>query len=180
MLTWWQNTITEAMSKVLPTADSARTWTSALGNVYNQPAANRTDDATPAKPATTTAATDGAKVKDTSLNTELQRLAEESFFRHLKYGGDYTDKKPITGQPGNFHIASGRKETASTPNKPTPVLPKADGGIGGLGLAGPGAKNAKDKKEGKTEKSPRPGSAPKPRRKKSKAGTGTTPTPTSA
>lgn len=167
------------MSKVLPTADSARTWTPALGNVYNQPAPNRTDDASPTKPTDTTTA-EGAKVKDTSLNTELQRLAEESFFRHLKYGGDYTDEKPITGQPGNFHIASGRKDKAATSNKPTPVLPKADGGIGGLGLAGPGAKNGKEKKEGKTEKSPRPGNAPKPKRKKSKTGTGTTPTPTSA
>lgn len=164
------------MSKVLPAADSARTWTPALGNVYNQPTTNRTDEAE--KPATTTAATDGHKVKDTSLNAELQRLAEESFIRHLKYGGDYTDEKPITGQPGNFHIASGRKDKAAASNKPTPVLPKTDGGIGGLGLTGPGAKNGKDKKEGKTEKSPRPGNAPKPKRKKSKAGT--TPTPTSA
>ena len=168
------------MSKVLPTADSARTWTPALGNIYNQPTANRTDDATPEKPTTMTAAIDGAKVKDTSLNTELQRLAEESFFRHLKYGGDYTDEKPITGQPGNFHIASGRKERAAASNKPTPVLPKVDGGIGGLGLTGPAGKNGKDKKEGKTEKSPRSGNVPKLKRKKSKAGTGTTPTPTSA
>lgn len=166
------------MSKVLPTADSARTWTPALGNVYHQPTANRTDDSTLEKPATTEAAGAAAKVKDTSLNTELQRLAEESFFRHLKYGGDYTDEKPITGQPGNFHVASGRKEKTPASSKPTPpALPKTDGGIGGLGLPGAG-KNGKEKKEGKPEKSPRPGNAPKPKRRKSKAGA--TPTPTSA
>lgn len=182
------------MSKVLPTADSARTWTPSLGNVYQSPAS---DDATPPaagkSPTTTTTTTTtkagpGAKIKDTSLEAELQRLAEESFFRHLKYGGDYIDEKPITGQPGNFHVASGRKEKAGAANKPPalPTLPKTDGGIGGLGLAtattaaaaAVGGKGGKEEKKGKTEKSPRPGNAPKPKRKKSKAGT--TPTPTSA
>lgn len=169
------------MSKILPTADSARTWTPALGNVYNQPAAARTDEIAPEKPTATTAGGGGAKVKDTSLDTELQALAEESFFRHLKHGGDYTDDKPITGQPGNFHVASGRKEIPAASNKPTPPMAplKTDGGIGGLGLA-PGAagKNGKEKKDGKAEKSPRPGNAPKLKRKKSKVGA--TPTPTSA
>ncbi|MBE3043095.1 hypothetical protein IMZ48_11095, partial [Candidatus Bathyarchaeota archaeon] len=144
--------------------------------VYNQPTASRTEE-TPEKP-TETSTGGGTKVKDTSLNTELQRLAEESFFRHLKYGGDYTDDKPITGQPGNFHVASGRKEKPAASNKPTPpVLPKTDSGIGGLGLPGAG-KIGEEKKEGKPGKSPRAGNAPKPKRKKSK--TGATPTPTSA
>ncbi|SPN97124.1 related to RNA polymerase II transcriptional regulation mediator MED6 [Cephalotrichum gorgonifer] len=180
------NTITEAMSKVLPAADSARTWTPSLGNVYRQsPTINRPDDNTPETTAKTT-----TKSKDTSLDAELQRLAEESFFRHLKHGSDYIDEKPITGQPGNFHIASsGRKEkasftsNASSTTKPL-ALPKTEGGIGGLGLTAtqPGGaasgKNGKDKKEGKTEKSPRPGNAPKLKRKKSKAGATPTPTPT--
>lgn len=171
------------MSKVLPTADSSRTWTPALGPVYRQPPATRPDSPAPEKPTTTTAAAGTAKPKDTSLDAELQRLAEESFFRHLKHGGDYIDEKPITGQPGNFHVASGRKEKTATPasGKPTPtppVLPKVDGGIGGLGMGGVTGKSGKEKKEGKTEKSPRPGNAAKPKRRKSKHGS--TPTPTSA
>ncbi|CAI4216848.1 unnamed protein product [Parascedosporium putredinis] len=158
------NTITDAMSKILPAADSVRTWTPSLGHVYRQPSAtNKLEDiSTEKSPA---AKEEGSKTKDTSLETELQRLAEESFFRHLKYGGDYIDERPITGQPGNFHVAStGRIEK---PVKP-PTLPNKVEGIGGLGLPSPTVgKLAKEgKKDGKPEKSPRPPNMPKLKRRK--------------
>ncbi len=157
------------MSKVLPTADSARTWTPSLGSVYRpspttatQPQGAPTEKTAPAKG-------EAPKVKNNTLETELERLAEDSFIRHLKYGGDYIDEKPITGQPGNFHVAStGRKEKPAKP----PTLPTKTDGISGLGLQGPAtAKNGKEGK--KAEKSPRPPNAPKPRRRKTKTGSAT-------
>lgn len=149
--------------------DSARTWTPSQGDVYRQPSnANKAED-TPVEKSLPANEEEGAKTKNSSLEVELQQLAEDSFFRHLKYGADYIDEKPITGQPGNFHVAStGRMEK---PVKP-PILPVKTEGIGNLGLSGPAAgKNVKDvKKDGKPEKSPRQPNAPKLKRRKSKPG----------
>ncbi|CAK7271982.1 Mediator of RNA polymerase II transcription subunit 6 [Sporothrix epigloea] len=33
------------------------------------------------------------------------RVAEESYAIHIKYGGEYMDEQPISGRPGDFHIA---------------------------------------------------------------------------
>lgn len=95
----------------------------------------------------------------------LQRLAEDSFMIHMKYGGEYIDENPITGRPGEFHLSSsGRKAV------PPPQLAK-DAGIGPV--SGPTI-NTKvdDKKDGK-EKTPKSATMPKPKRRKSKMGTGT-------
>jgi len=154
------------MSKVLPTADSARTWTPSLGSVYRPSPTPTTQPQGGAVEKTAPAKGEAPKVKNNTLETELERLAEDSFIRHLKYGGDYIDEKPITGQPGNFHVAStGRKEKPAK----LPSLPTKTDGISGLGLQGPAiAKNGKEGK--KAEKSPRPPNAPKPRRRKTKTG----------
>lgn len=113
------------------------------------------------------------------------RLAEESLAIHLRYGGEYMDENPITGQPGSFHLSStGRKDKLAAPPPPPPggASIRRDGAAAPLSLkdAPPlPALNTKVAAEnplarnGKETKSPRTGSAPKPRRRKSKGGTTT-------
>lgn len=100
----------------------------------------------------------------------LDRLAEESFMIHMRYGGEYVDENPITGRPGEFHLSStGRKVV------PPPQLAK-QGGIGPIN--GPTI-NTKldDKKDGKSEKTPKSATMPKPKRRKSRMGTTAPATP---
>ena len=105
------------------------------------------------------------------------RLAEESLAIYLKYGEEYMDENPITGQPGSFHLSStGRKDKLSVPLgakgaplslKDTPLPPINTKVAAENPLARPG----------KETKSPRSG-APKPKRRKSKGGTNTPTTST--
>lgn len=92
----------------------------------------------------------------------LERLAEESFMIHMKYGGEYIDENPITGRPGEFHLTT-------TGRKP-PQIAKTDGPIRSINA--PTTINTKidDKKESKEskERTPKSTTAPKPKRKKSK------------
>lgn len=92
----------------------------------------------------------------------LERLAEESFMIHMKYGGEYIDENPITGRPGEFHLTT-------TGRKP-PQIAKTDGPIRSINA--PTTINTKidDKKESKEskERTPKSATAPKPKRKKSK------------
>lgn len=88
----------------------------------------------------------------------LERLAEESFMIHMKYGGEYIDENPITGRPGEFHLTT-------TGRKP-PQIAKTDGPIRSINTPTINTK-VDDKKESK-ERTPKSATAPKPRRKKSK------------
>jgi mediator of RNA polymerase II transcription subunit 6 len=103
--------------------------------------------------------------------TALERVAEEAFMVHMRYGGEYIDKNPITGRPGEFHLSS-------TGRKPIPPLhadPKnATGGLGAMN--GPSAINTKvdDKKDGKADKTPKSATMPKLKKRKSKV-SGNTP-----
>jgi mediator of RNA polymerase II transcription subunit 6 len=108
------------------------------------------------------------------------RLAEESLTLHLRYGGEYMDLNPITGQPGSFHLSStGRKDNknilsvAATANDEPLTL--KDAGLPQLDTKAAAADNPLSK--GKETKSPRTG-APKPKRRKSKGGTATPTTST--
>lgn len=105
----------------------------------------------------------------------LDRLAEESFMVHMRYGGEYIDENPITGRPGEFHLSStGRKVV------PPPQLSKQEG-IGSI--SGPPTINTKldDKKDSKPDKTPKSATMPKPKRRKSKMSTSTsTSTPTAS
>ena len=141
-----------------------RTWTPSSGHVYQQPTTST--DAKPSRGGQSKEGTPvpdglgksrGAQQKGTKI--EFQRLAEESFAIHMKYGGDYLDENPITGRPGEFHLSStGRKEKLTAVQlgqgplavDTKPVEPKKDGG-----------------KNDKTPKTPTMG---KPKRRKSKAG----------
>jgi mediator of RNA polymerase II transcription subunit 6 len=98
----------------------------------------------------------------------LERAAEEAFMIHMRYGGEYIDENPITGRPSDFHLSStGRKAV------PPPQVPQK-AALGAMN--GPPTINTKldDKKDGKSEKTLKSATTPKPRRRKSKlGGTGT-------
>ena len=163
-------TISSSIAELLPAAESIRKWRPSLGHVYqlpsNQPATRtKAQESKETTPMPTTA--EGPAVAPTQKHDELalQRLAEESFLIHMKYGGEYIDENPITGRPGEFHLSSsGRKAV------PPPQLAK-DAGIGPV--SGPTINTkVEDKKDGK-EKTPKSATMPKPKRRKSKMSTGT-------
>lgn len=53
-----------------------------------------------------------------SETTWATRIFEESINIYLRYGDEYMDENPVTGEPGAFHLSStGRKE------KEKPILP---------------------------------------------------------
>ena len=115
-------------------------------------------DGTAAKPAP-------ASQKNDELS--LERAAEEAFLIHMRYGGEYIDENPITGRPGEFHLSStGRKAV------PPPQVSQ-QAGIGAM--TGPPKINTKldDRKDGKTEKTPKSATLPKPKRRKSRVSVGT-------
>ncbi|PMD43001.1 mediator of RNA polymeras-like protein II transcription subunit 6 [Hyaloscypha variabilis F] len=102
------------------------------------------------------------------------RLLEHTLDITLKYGDEYMDENPITGQPGEFHLSStGRKEAGklavpaagakgplSLASKATPTPPALKTDIP------PARKGSKSKESPKT---PGTGGPPKPKRRKSKA-----------
>jgi mediator of RNA polymerase II transcription subunit 6 len=97
------------------------------------------------------------------------KLLEESLNITLKYGDEYMDENPITGQPGDFHLSTtGRKEkdklmvpaSAKAPAPTTSAKPSAPPTP--LKTDIPPAR-----KGSKAEKSPRTPGMPKPKRRKS-------------
>ncbi|OIW30016.1 MED6-domain-containing protein [Coniochaeta ligniaria NRRL 30616] len=169
-----------AVSKAITAADNVQKWSPSRGRVYRlapPPPSTRhkgleSKEATPMPGAT--AAAPQKEVNRTALDS---RLAEESLAIYLKYGEEYMDENPITGQPGSFHLSStGRKDKLSVPLgakgaplslKDTPLPPLDTKVAAENPLARPG----------KDTKSPRVG-APKPKRRKSKGGTNTPTTST--
>ncbi|KAH7318434.1 mediator of RNA polymerase II transcription subunit 6 [Stachybotrys elegans] len=164
-------TISSAIAKALPAAESARTWRPSQGHVYQLPT-NQTSTTRPkgseSKPDTplpdsaakpTSSAPAGQKNDELSL----ERAAEEAFMIHMRYGGEYIDENPITGRPGEFHLAStGRKPVPP----PQVTQPPAMGTMNGPTIN----TNVGDKKDASSEKTPKSATAPKPKRRKSKIG----------
>lgn len=98
------------------------------------------------------------------------RIAEESYAIHMMYGSEYMDEQPISGRPGDFHIAlagGGRSAVggAAQAGKGTAAADSSkDGGSGSSKTMPVGGKDGKDgKKAGST--------MPKPKRRKSKGPT---------
>ncbi|KAJ6783392.1 hypothetical protein PWT90_05852 [Aphanocladium album] len=183
-------TISSAIAKALPAAEAARKWRPSVGHSYKPPPAptagaagapqgaaaarargQESKEGTPAPGATNKSTTASAPPNLEELS--LERSAEESFWVHMKHGGEYLDENPITGRPGEFHLSSTGRKPAMAPQ-----ADKAPTGISAM--TGPPRLNTKvdDKKDGKTEKTPR-SAMPKPKRKKSKLGGGSR-TPTAA
>ncbi len=109
------------------------------------------------------------------------QLLEETINITLKYGDEYMDEIPITGQPGDFHLAStGRKD------KDKLMVPVSTRGPLQLVLSKPTTPAPPpalktnippERKNSKVEKSPKTPGMPKPKRRKSKApGVGSTAT----
>ncbi|KAF4449798.1 hypothetical protein F53441_6993 [Fusarium austroafricanum] len=161
-------TISSLVTNAVSAAESVRKWGPSVGNFYQLPSSK-----TPAKPKiqNSAAATpmpvsdDSSKAPTAPAATthkddekSLERLAEESFMIHMKYGGEYIDENPITGRPGEFHLTT-------TGRKP-PQISKKDGPIGGIN--GPTINTKVEEKKDSKEKTHKSATAPKPRRKKSK------------
>ncbi|KAM0264292.1 hypothetical protein ACHAQJ_000782 [Trichoderma viride] len=172
-------TISSAIAKALPAAESARKWRPSTGHVYHLPASHssttqpKSQEPKEEKPMLDEAnksASAAAKHDAPSMD----RVAEESLLIHLKYGGEYIDEIPITGKPGEFHLSStGRK----------PVLPPQGAVPTGISaMSGPPMINTKldDKKDVKADKTPKSATMPKLKRKKSKMSPSVTPTATPA
>ncbi|KAJ4148087.1 hypothetical protein LMH87_002574 [Akanthomyces muscarius] len=186
-------TISSAIAKALPAAEAARQWRPSGGHSYKPPPAptsgpagalqaarnrmHEPKEGTPAPGAPTTANKGAAAAAPPNVQElSLERSAEESFWVHMRHGGEYLDENPITGRPGEFHLSSTGRKPAVAPQ----VANKAPTGISAM--TGPPRLNTKvddNKKEGKTEKTPR-SAMPKPKRKKSKLGGSGTRTPTAA
>lgn len=178
-----QMTISTNLTRAFSEASSLRQWRPSVGHVYklptpqsqvaNRPRGLESKEATPIAEAKTGTAA-AAKTSEAQIDENaLERVAEEAFMTHMRYGGEYIDKNPITGRPGEFHLSStGRKAVPPPHSDPK----NATGRLGAMN--GPSAINTKldDKKDGKTEKTPKSATAPKPKRRKSKMG-GTTPAP---
>lgn len=185
-----QMTISSAIAKALPAAESARKWRPAVGHSYQAPtapvsgaAADKPANAATARgrgqeskegtPAPGASNKNSAPAASNLAELSLERSAEESFWVHMKHGGEYLDENPITGRPGEFHLSS-------TGRKPV-MAPRTDIALTGISaMTGPPRLNTKvdEKKDGKAEKTPRSATMPKPKRKKSKLSGGGTRTPT--
>ena len=160
------------MSKVFPQIDSVRKWRPSLGHVYHLPnsqtqarqsKSQESKEETPVPDAVGKSSPTNAKNDDISMD----RVVEEAFMVHMRYGGEYIDENPITGRPGDFHLSStGRK----------PVPPPQLGQQAGIGaMNGPtiNTKVGDDKKDGK-DKTPKSAISPKLKRRKSKKGSAAT------
>jgi mediator of RNA polymerase II transcription subunit 6 len=127
----------------------------------------------------------GTKKVPTSTNANASnyldiRLFEESLNITLKYGDEYMDDNPITGQPGDFHLSTtGRKEKDKLM---VPASAKVVASTSSAKLSAPPTPLKTDippaRKGSKADKSPRTPGMPKPKRRKSKAqgSGGTSPT----
>ncbi|CAK7216296.1 Mediator of RNA polymerase II transcription subunit 6 [Sporothrix bragantina] len=98
------------------------------------------------------------------------RVAEESYAIHMMYGGEYMDEQPITGRPGEFHIAlagGGRSAVGGAAGAANGKGPAGvdSGKEGSSGKATPVGGKDGSGKDGKKSGASTPG---KPKRKKSK------------
>jgi mediator of RNA polymerase II transcription subunit 6 len=180
ILKFSQAAISDAVSKAITAADSVQKWSPSRGRIYHnappppstRPKGVESKEATPMPGATAT-----VSQKEVNRTAVDSILAEESLAIYLKYGDEFMDENPITGQPGSFHLSStGRKDKLPVPLaakgaplslKDTPLPPLNTKAAAENPLARPG----------KETKSPKSG-APKPKRRKSKGGTNTPTTST--
>ncbi|KAK4082846.1 uncharacterized protein Triagg1_1736 [Trichoderma aggressivum f. europaeum] len=169
-------TISSAIAKALPAAEAARKWRPSTGHVYQLPASKSSTKPKPQESKEDKPVLDeaGKPLSEVAKHDApfMDRVAEESFMIHLRYGGEYIDEIPITGKPGEFHLSStGRK----------PVLPPQGAAPTGISaMSGPPMLNTKldDKKDGRPDKTPKSATMPKLKRKKSKMSPSVTPAAT--
>ncbi|KAG5928030.1 hypothetical protein E4U42_001412 [Claviceps africana] len=167
-------TISSAIAKALPAAESIRKWRPSTGHVYhlpaNQPAPTKTQD--PAPP-TDQAASPKRQVRSQARKNDewhLERSAEEAFLMHMRHGGEYIDENPITGRPGEFHLSSTGRKAVPLPPKKTPET-----GMGAMNGPAAAPKVEAGKKETKGPKTPKSATTPRLKKKKAKMSAANTP-----
>ena len=173
-----QLSILSSMNKFLSTASALPDFSPSLGHTYVPPPSSNRLKAIESQPAHASKETTpvpealSSKKAPPTSNTSSYldtRLLEESLNIVMKYGDEYMDENPITGQPGDFHLSTtGRdKDKLPVPLSKGPVsvggkpgsMPKLDTDIA------PARKGSKGEKSPKTPG----GGIPKPKRRKSKA-----------
>ncbi|KAG6010783.1 hypothetical protein E4U21_004171 [Claviceps maximensis] len=172
-------TISSAIAKALPAAESIRKWRPSTGHVYHLPTnqtrpskAQESKEGTPLPSTDQGANTNTNKQAQPQKNDEshLERSAEEAFLTHMRYGGEYIDENPITGRPGEFHLSSTGRKAVPPPPKKT-----LETGIGAMNGPAMNAKVDAGKKEAKGPKTPKSATTPRVKRKKSKMSAANTP-----
>jgi mediator of RNA polymerase II transcription subunit 6 len=177
-----QLSILSSMTKFLSTAASLPDFSPSLGHTYMPPPSStrlkgsETQPGQASKEATPLpdALNNSKKAPQASNSSSYigSRLLEETLNISLKYGEEYMDENPITGQPGDFHLSTtGRdkdKLVAPVPTKGTTV---ASNKLNASPLAKLDTDIPPSRKGSKSDKSPKTpgGGAPKPKRRKSKA-----------
>jgi mediator of RNA polymerase II transcription subunit 6 len=163
------------MNKFMSIAEKLSDFSPSLGHTYLPPNFNRrktADSLNGQHSKENTPMPDSLNVPKKALTTSknLHSVMNESLGISERYDEEYMDDYPVTGQPGNFHLATkGRVEAnklmvppavtrgpLTVPAKPAPLktdIPPA----------------RKDSKSGKSPKTPGTAGIPKPKRKKSKA-----------
>lgn len=164
------------MNKFLATASPLPDFSPSLGHTYMPPPSSRlkgvesqlgqsSKEATPVPEALS------SKKVPVSANTSTyldNKLLEETLSISLKYGNEYMDENPITGQPGEFHLSTTGRD------KDKLAAPVNGKGAAGDGKAGVVSKLNTDilsaRKGSKSDKSPKTpaGGMPKLKRRKSK------------
>ncbi len=175
--------VLSSLNKFLSSAAALPDFSPALGHTYMPPpSANRLKPTESqlgqaSKEATPLPEPLQSKKSPTSTNSSTffsSRLLEETLNITLKYGDEYMDENPITGQPGEFHLSStGRKEAGklavpTTGGKgPLSTAAKAPSAPPSLKTDIPPARKGSKSKE--SPKSANASGPPKPKRRKSKA-----------
>ncbi|OAQ95979.1 hypothetical protein LLEC1_02855 [Akanthomyces lecanii] len=156
-----QMTISSAIAKALPAAEAARQWRPSGGHSYKPPPAptsgpagalqaararmNESKEGTPAPGASTTTNKSAAAAALPSVQElSLERSAEESFWVHMRHGGDKapTGISAMTGPPRlNTKVDDGKKEgkTEKTPRGAMPKPKRRKSKLGGSGTRTPTA-----------------------------------------
>ncbi|KKA27049.1 hypothetical protein TD95_002472 [Thielaviopsis punctulata] len=183
-------TIANSMRSLISEFESVRDWSASEGHSYVQPPSKKDSDIfgvrsasqTPQASGSTSASHALLSTNNADANEErmLQRLAEESMMLHMRYGNNYIDENPITGEPGKFHLSStGRAVAAAAAaaqsnvglvNGVNNMVPASVAMLRGEG--GTGKKEDGKKEASLGNKADRKG-VPKPKRRKSKSNVST-------
>ncbi|KAE8446631.1 hypothetical protein EG329_011824 [Mollisiaceae sp. DMI_Dod_QoI] len=170
--------IMSSLNKFISSAAALPDFSPALGHIYMPPSnGNRktnesqlgqvSKENTPLPDSLQT--TKKPLIQSNSSNYLTTRVLEDALNISLKYGDEYMDEIPITGQPGEFHLKStGRKDASKL------MVPAPGKGLQMPGKAPPAPPSLKtdipsERKGSRSEKSPKTPGMPKPKRRKSKA-----------
>ncbi|KAF8862070.1 mediator of RNA polymeras-like protein II transcription subunit 6 [Acephala macrosclerotiorum] len=170
--------IMSSLNNFMSSAGKLPSFSPALGHIYLPPSsANRKTNepqlGQASKENTPLPESLQAPKKDhTQPNTSSymsQKVLEEAIMTSLKYGDEYMDEIPITGQPGDFHLKSTGRKDASKLMVPAPgkILQMP----GKVQPEPPSLKTdiPPERKGNRNEKSPKTPGMPKLKRRKSKA-----------